>query len=265
MPRTPTAPAVLTAHALAILVTITRSPSARSHPSLTSSSARHCIETLQAAGLLNDAEGPTSAGRCLVAPIDSAAAHLHLATSSPASERQIWLAERDAVVATSRPDQRLEIILCARSGIWDDLVSWLYLGDRPEPSRRVRRRCDADRLLGAIRAMQQRNEPTFSRLLMDARHSGQRDDVELLEAMINSRARSWILRARHVGSSDLVEMAAIDAGIDGWWRAWRRAERPCSTLDLDPVDTHEIWCSLAETLNSHHHPESAQASATPVA
>lgn len=249
MPTKPTPPAVLGSHSLALLVIGTRSPGSHQHPSMFGTVARQARDELVAAGL-SSAEGePTPRGKALGEAIATAATYLQLTTSQPPAERQVWLAERKAVVATSTADGRWNVTMVPRGELWDHLVTWIYLGDRPQPARRTRLTVDGERLRAFIRALQQRDGSAIKRLRAETSVPTAVDDRGVFDAILTNRARCWLLRAHHHGDPQLVELAALDAGIHGWWRAWQRSTDVARSLHLDPIDTHEVWRSLAEALH----------------
>lgn len=249
MPPTPRAPLHLSDHALSVLVTEARYPSSVLHPCMQGNAAHAARASLRAARLINTTGRRTSRGNSLACTIATASTHLQLTTSTRPHERRLWLAPRSAVIAGRLADDDWELSVVPRGELWDELVTWLRLGERPEPLRRPSWDLDLDRLARFIDALQRGDRATTARLAGPPPTHVPATDGMLFRSVLDGRARCWHLRAQHRDHPRTFDVTAIDGGVQGWWRACQRATAPVHQIRLDPVDTHELWRSVSEALH----------------
>lgn len=245
MPPTPPAPILLSDHALSLLVTEARYPSSILHPCMQGTAVEAARAVLREARLTNASGTRTGRGNNLVRTIAEATTHLRLTASTRPHERRLWLADRNAVIAGRHPTGAWEVTLVPRGELWNEVVSWLRLGERPEPARRPCWDIDLDRLAIFIDTLQRGDRAATARLLAPSPAT----DVTLFRSLLEGRARCWHLRAQHRDHPRTFDVTAIDGGVQGWWRACQRSAAPSSQVQLDPVDTHELWRSVSEVLH----------------
>jgi hypothetical protein len=216
---------------------------------------------LRAARLTNATGGRTSRGENLTRTIAGASTHLRLTTSTRPHERRLWLADRSAVIAGRHPSGDWQLSVVPRGELWNEVVGWLRLGERPEPARRPSWDIDLDRFSLFIDSLQRGDRATTARMLAQPAAPSRAAHATLFRSLLEGQARCWHLRAQHRDHPRTFDVAAIDGGVRGWWRAYQRTNTPTSLVQLDPVDTHELWRSVSEVL---HCPAPAESETCPV-
>ncbi len=219
-------------HALNLLATLSRHEAAARHPSMCGPTVAAASARLHRAGLADRGGSPTNLGAEIGTTISTATTFMQLHSSRPA-HRQLWLRERRAVLAERATDGGWLLRSSSRSGLWQLFLGWLQIDDRPAPPRRPTIELDVPSFTGEVHRQVLR---------------GAAPTPNTRSAAV--RARCWHLEVSHTdaGQSTRRALAALDAGVSGWWCGSRSGQRP-RTMRLIPTDTHDVWRGVAAALD----------------